>query len=119
MHTAANPLLHNPSPARPASVLTPPAICVLHCIPGLGGGGAERQLSYLSQALTAKAVSVHIAYHLPGRKFEQFLSSGATFHRLASRGNHDPRLLWQLIRLIRTVKPHVIHTWLTQMDILG
>jgi glycosyltransferase involved in cell wall biosynthesis len=38
---------------------------------------------------------------------------------LAAKNNYDPYLLWQLYRLIRHIKPDIIHTWISQMDILG
>ena len=40
-------------------------------------------------------------------------------HQLTSRSNYDPYLLWQLVRIIRRIKPDIIHTWILQMDILG
>lgn len=92
---------------------------ILHCIPGLQGGGAERQLSYLSAALERKGVDVHVAYHLDGSEFGKVRDSGVTYHELPTRGNHDPLLLWQLIKVIRRVKPDLIQTWILQMDILG
>lgn len=92
---------------------------VLHCIPGLHGGGAERQLSYLSGALKNKGVDVHVAYHLRGPEYGKTGDSGVTFHELPSRGNHDPSLLRQLITIVRRVKPDLIQTWLLQMDVLG
>ena len=45
--------------------------------------------------------------------------SGVTMHQLVARNNYDPYLLWQLVRLIRRLKPDVVHTWILQMDILG
>jgi len=92
---------------------------LLYCIPSLRGGGAERQLSYLSQALARTGVDVHVAYHLHSNGAVKPLVDGVTFHVLAARGNHDPILLWQLIKVIRRVKPHLIQTWIVQMDILG
>lgn len=95
------------------------ALRILHCIPGLHGGGAERQLSYLSDALQTKGVDVHIAYHLHGPGFSAGRGSSVTIHKLSSRGNHDPLLLWQLIKVVRKIKPDLIQTWLLQMDVLG
>jgi len=59
----------------------------------------------------------HVAYskdgpHKPGLH-------GVVLHRLKSRSNYDPYLLWQLVQLIRRIKPDIIHTWILQMDILG
>ncbi len=92
---------------------------ILHCIPGLDGGGAERQLSYLARALGRKGVDVHVAYHLRGARVSKIPESSVTFHELTSRGNHDPFLLWQLLNITRRLKPDLIQTWLLQMDVLG
>src|SRR6185436_12110902 len=40
-------------------------------------------------------------------------------HRIEGLGNHDPRLLVRLVRLLRRARPDVVQTWLTQMDVLG
>jgi glycosyltransferase involved in cell wall biosynthesis len=92
---------------------------ILHCIPGLDGGGAERQLSYLARALGKKGVDVHVAYHLRGARVSKIPESSVTFHELTSHGNHDPSLLWQLFKITRRLKPDLIQTWLLQMDVLG
>jgi glycosyltransferase involved in cell wall biosynthesis len=92
---------------------------VLHCIGSLGGGGAERQLSYLSRELSGMGIDVHVAYLRGGHNLKGLRESGATLHELQGRNNYDPGLLWSLIRLVRRVKPDLIQTWLPQMDILG
>lgn len=94
-------------------------IRVLHCIPTLGGGGAERQLAYLSEQMTKAGASVHIVCLRLGPNFRRVRDCGVKVHRLACRGNHDPMILWQLIETMRKVRPHIVHTWLTQMDVLG
>lgn len=45
--------------------------------------------------------------------------SGVMVHPLRAASNYDPYLFWQLIRLIRRIKPDIIHTWILQMDVLG
>jgi glycosyltransferase involved in cell wall biosynthesis len=92
---------------------------ILHCIPSLDGGGAERQLSYLSAALQTKGVDVHIAYHLDEPRLSEWTGSSVTIHKLPRHGNHDPLLLWELIKIVRKIKPDLIQTWLLQMDVLG
>jgi glycosyltransferase involved in cell wall biosynthesis len=92
---------------------------ILHCISGLHGGGAERQLSYLCEALDKKGVDVHIAYHLDAPRLSETTGHSATIHKVRSRGNSDPLLLWELIKVVRKIKPDLIQTWLLQMDVLG
>ena len=92
---------------------------VLHCIPTLGGGGAERQLSYLTPALCARGVEVHVAALSGGVNESAIRRSNVMLHRLPSSGNHDPRIVIRLLLLARCIKPDLIQTWLPQMDIVG
>lgn len=90
---------------------------ILHLIPNLSGGGAERQLSYLAPELARISHDVHLAYFKEGLHKPEL--PGVVLHHLKARSNYDPYLLWQLIRLTRLIKPDIIHTWILQMDILG
>lgn len=90
---------------------------ILNIIPCLSAGGAERHLSYLAPALVQKGHSVHIAYSKEGSAKPEL--SGVSLHNLKSRSNYDPYLLWQIVILIRKIKPDTVHTWLLQMNILG
>ena len=92
---------------------------VLHLLPNLSGGGAERQLSYLSNSLSQKGHQVHIAFLYDGPGSEGLNLNNLHLYRLKAINNYDPRILWQLVRLIRRIKPDVIHTWIMQMDIMG
>ncbi len=91
---------------------------VLHCVPGMGGGGAERQLAYLARELPSYGWEVHVALISGGPNAES-LAVGAHIHWLRASGNHDPRLLPQLIRLIRRTGCQLVQSWMTQMDVLG
>ncbi|MFH1902560.1 MAG: glycosyltransferase [Candidatus Omnitrophota bacterium] len=90
---------------------------ILHLIPSLSGGGAERQLSYLAPELVRMGHDVHIAYSKDGPCKPEL--PGVVLHKLKSRSNYNPYLLWQLVRLIWRIRPDIIHTWILQMDILG
>lgn len=90
---------------------------ILHVIPALSGGGAEQQLGYLAPELVRMGHEVHIAYSAEGLSRPDL--PGVVLHRLKSRSNYDPYLLWRLVRLVRSIKPDIIHTWILQMDILG
>lgn len=90
---------------------------ILHLIPALSGGGAERQLSYLAPELARMGHDVHVAYSEEGPQKPEL--SGVVLYHLKSRSNYDPYLFWQLIRFIRLIKPDIIQTWIVQMDILG
>jgi glycosyltransferase involved in cell wall biosynthesis len=92
---------------------------ILHLIPTLGGGGAERQIAYLAQGLQARGCDVHVAIDSGGPNLERLLRAGATVHWIRPRGNYDPMLLPRILRLVRRLRPDIVQTWLTQMDVVG
>jgi len=92
---------------------------VLHCIPGMGGGGAERQLAYLAGPLISLGWEVHAALVAGGPNLARLQASGAHIHRLRSVTSYDPRLAWQLARIVRRVKPDVVQVWFVQMEVIA
>jgi len=92
---------------------------LLHCIYTLGGGGAERQLAYLATRTAELGNEVHVAYFRSGPNLKYFDNSRVVLHALPARYKYDPRMLLDVYRLIRRVKPQIVQTWLTQMDILA
>ncbi len=92
---------------------------VLHCIPTLEGGGAERQLAYLATGLRRAGVDVGVAYTRGGWNLARLADGGVDLRWLRSRGGLDPMTLPQLVGLLRAHRPSVVHTWLTQMDVVA
>jgi len=92
---------------------------ILHITSHASGGGAEAHMGYLAGRSARRGYDVHVAYLHPGPSGPAQPGPRLTFHRLGPRRNHDPRLLWDLLRLARRVRPDVIHTWTPQMDVLG
>lgn len=92
---------------------------VLHVIPSFAGGGAERQLVWLSRALVDAGVRVHIAHLHGGPNLAGALASGATLHALPVSGNYDPSVLGKTAALIRRVGADVVQTWLLHADVTG
>lgn len=93
---------------------------LLHCIPTLGLGGAERQVVCLAEGLQASGQEVHLAVLRPEGPYEERLvRRGVALHRLHWASHHDPRILGQLFSLIRHLRPHVVQTWLPMMDVAG
>lgn len=90
---------------------------ILHLTPYLSGGGAEQQLHYLSAELANRGHDVSVAYLRDGPSRQELARVKA--HRLIAANNHSPRLLWQLVKLIKRIRPDIIGTWMLQMDILG
>lgn len=92
---------------------------ILHLIPSMGGGGAERQLTYLCPELVRSGCEVHVALIYGGPNMDRMELSGAVIHRLKCRSNYDPLLIYRIARLINRIRPDIIQTWLPQMDVLG
>ena len=92
---------------------------ILHCIPGMGGGGAERQLAYLVGPLRACGWNVHVALGTGGPNLARLQAGGAVVHWLTGSGNHDPRLAWQLAWIFRRVRPDLVQVWFVQMEVLA
>lgn len=92
---------------------------ILHLISTLGGGGAERQVIYLADALAEIGHDAHIGYLSDGPNTGAAARRGLHLHRIRSSGNYDVRILGALKKLIRSIRPAIVQTWLPQMDILG
>lgn len=93
--------------------------CILHCIPTLGGGGAERQLSLLATELQRRGVQNHIAF-LRGGSYSQILeSTGVQLHLLPGESVYSKKALVHLYRLVGALQPRVVQTWLPYMDIVA
>ena len=90
---------------------------ILHCIPGMGGGGAERQLALLAAALPEFGWDVHVALRSEGPNFARLQRTPATVHRITGLSNHDPQILWQLHTLMRRLRPDLVQVWLVQMEV--
>lgn len=98
----------------------PSAMRVLHLIPSFGSGGAERQLSLLAPELVRQGVECHVAYFSEGPNLARMQGQdGLTLHRLTARSTHDPVIFYKVYSLIRKLRPHLVQTWVTQMDVVG
>lgn len=92
---------------------------ILHLIPSLSGGGAERQLSVLSARLHEHYFENHIGYLKEGVNYSSKYFRNSVLHKIDAPSNYSPAILCKLCRLIGEIKPDVIHTWIVQMDVLG
>jgi len=92
---------------------------VLHCIPSMGGGGAERQLVYLCKGLSTRGWRVHVAILREGPNIQALRNSGSIIHLVSSCGNHDPLNFARVLHLVRSIRPSCVQTWLPMMDIIG
>jgi glycosyltransferase involved in cell wall biosynthesis len=92
---------------------------ILYCIPTLGNGGAERQLTYLAGELHRTGHEVHIACSRGGPNLDRIKSSGVHWHRVGGVSNRDPAIFLRLVLLMRKLRPDVVQTILSPMDIMG
>lgn len=91
---------------------------ILHCIWQIGIGGAEKQLIYLCRLQILAGSEVHVAVSRRGVLAGLLEQTGAVLHVLGG-SRYDPSILLRLIRLIRNLRPDLLNTWLTAMDIVG
>jgi glycosyltransferase involved in cell wall biosynthesis len=87
-------------------------IRILHVIPGLGHGGAEHQLLMNIEHLDSAKFESHV-YNLHDRTIlaPALEEAGAKVHSGVVSGRlAAPRRLWKLTRLVRELKPDLIHT---------
>jgi glycosyltransferase involved in cell wall biosynthesis len=92
---------------------------ILHLVPSLSSGGAERQLQYLAEYLVSHWHEVHIGFVHHGIDDAPIPQTGAQLHQISVRSNADPLLLLRLYQLVKLVRPQIIQTWLLQMDVAG
>lgn len=93
---------------------------ILHCIPTMSGGGAEKQLCYLADGLVRRGHEVHVGLLSDdGVHGPRLRASGAAIHCIGEFGSLDPRGMIAVAGLIRTVRPDIVQTWLTRMDLWG
>lgn len=92
---------------------------ILHMIPTLEGGGAERQLTMLAAEQARRGWSVHVALRRGGVHEVRMRGSGAVIHPLGDLRGVHPLLLARAGALVRRIRPDILQTWLPQMDLVG
>ncbi len=92
---------------------------ILHCIPTLEGGGAERQLCYLAQGLVSSGIDVRVACMRGGVNAVRLRAANVEPEEWADISPASPRTLWRLWRTIRRERPDIVQTWICQMDVWG
>ncbi len=85
----------------------------------MDGGGAQRQLALLAAHQVQAGHKVHVGLLARGSAYARLEESGAEIHRIAHYGKYDPSVLLGLVKLVGALRPDLVHTWLTRMDVLG
>ena len=92
---------------------------ILHLIPTLEGGGAERQLALLAIEQARRGMEVHVASRRFGVHKSSLCQNGVTLHSLGDWRSLNPLLFFCIKALLHRLRPTIVQTWLTQMDIVG
>lgn len=92
---------------------------ILHIIPTLEGGGAERQLTMLAVEQSRRGWCVHVGIRRGGVHEKYLRNSDVVVHWLGEHRGTNPLLLVSINSLIKKIKPDVVQTWMPQMDIVG
>ncbi|HEX8255653.1 MAG TPA: glycosyltransferase [Thermoanaerobaculia bacterium] len=90
---------------------------ILHVIPSLHPGGAERQIALHANALVARGHEITIALLREG-PMRSLIGPGVNVEHIGGWSNYDPRIITGIRGLLRRLKPDVVQSWLPQMDVL-
>jgi glycosyltransferase involved in cell wall biosynthesis len=94
-------------------------IKLLHLIPSLEIGGAERQLSLLAVEQARQGYTVIVAVRQKGYFYKVLKKNNVIVYILGDHKYLRFILLYKIIRLIKIYNPNIIQTWLLEMNIIG
>lgn len=92
---------------------------LLHLIPTLEGGGAERQLAMLAVEQAKRGWNVHIGRRRGGVHEKLVQHHNVKIHSLGDLKSIHPLLVSRTNKLMKSIRPDIVQTWLPQMDIVG
>ena len=93
---------------------------ILHIIPTLTQGGAEKQLTLLASNLAASRYEVHVCALTSGGPYQQWLeANNIPVHIVGKTWKVDPWAYGQLRRHIRRLCPDIVHTWIFAANSYG
>jgi glycosyltransferase involved in cell wall biosynthesis len=86
---------------------------ILHIIPTLDRGGAEKQLVLLAEGLPRNEFDLHVcALTRGGPRQAELQAAGVPVTVIGKRWKADPLAFWQLRKHIARLQPALVHTWL-------
>jgi len=95
-------------------------IRILHVIPALDRGGAEKQLGLLCGNIDRARFEPHVAVLArDGPSRAELDAAGAPITVIGKYGKLDPFALLRLARHIQSVGPDIVHTWLFAANSYG
>lgn len=92
--------------------MTPAAtpLRVLHVVTSLDPGGMENGVCNIARGLAGRGIATHVACLERRGAFAERLPHPDYVHVLGKREGFSPGATWRLWRLLRTVRPAVVHT---------
>ena len=95
-------------------------IRVLSVIATLDRSGAEKQFALLAKGLPKEEFDVHAVALTRGGPYADWLeTANIPLTILHKRLKADPVALWRLRRLVRSLQPDIVHTWLFTANTYG
>ncbi len=93
---------------------------LVHVIPTLDQGGAEKQLCLLCSHLDRQQVETHVVVLTHTGPREQALrEAGIPVHFINKRSKFDPLAYGRLKAKLRELRPDIVHTWLFAANCYG
>ena len=93
---------------------------LVHIIPTLDQGGAEKQLCLLCSHLDRQRYETHVVVLTHSGPREQSLrEAGIQVHMIGKRGKVDPLAYQRLKAKLKELKPDIVHTWLFAANSYG
>jgi glycosyltransferase involved in cell wall biosynthesis len=93
---------------------------ILQIIPTLDQGGAEKQLCLLAAGLPRDEFDVHVcALTRQGPRLHDLQQAGVPVTLIGKRWKVDPLAYWRLKKLIRRLRPDIVHTWIFAANSYG
>ncbi len=93
---------------------------ILLFIPTLDRGGAEKQLALLASHLPRDQFDVHVGLLTRGGPLADTLHrADIPIHEISKRWKVDPSAWWRTRRLIRHLRPSIVHTWIFAANCYG
>jgi len=102
------------APTMPASDV----LRVMHVVSAFHPGGMEFGVLKLVNGLDRRRVQSAVCSTRPARELPSLLARHVPLFECRRRDGNDPRLVWQLYRLFRRERPHIVHThaWGTLLE---
>ena len=87
----------------------PAPLCTVHLSTATSWRGGENQILLLSKGLQARGQEVHIVGPAKAPLLERAQEAGLQTHAIKIRGDWDLIGAWKFARLLKTLKPQILH----------